>query len=161
MAELMTATNQQRKVAIICSKGGLDEAYPALILANAARMAGIEAFIFFTFYGLDVITDKKVDSLHVNMVGNPSSPMPTMVMGLPGMETVAAKMMKKRMQDLDLPEVREMLEMLHDSGAELYACELAMDMMNVDKDDLIPQVEGVITAADFYDKSEGAQIIFT
>ncbi len=161
MAELSQTTNRQRRVAIICSKGGLDEAYPALILANAARMAGIEAFIFFTFYGLDVITDKKVDSLHVNMVGNPSSPMPTMVMGLPGMETVAAKMMKKRMQDLDLPEVREMLEMLHDSGAQLYACELAMDMMNVDKDDLIPQVEGVITAADFYEKSEDAQIIFT
>ena len=161
MAEATNGNNGQRKVALICSKGGLDEAYPALILANAARMAGIEAFIFFTFYGLDVISEKKVDSLHVNMVGNPSSPMPTVVAGLPGMETVAAKMMKKRMQDLDLPDAREMLEMLDEAGAELYACELAMDMMSLKADDLIPQVRGVITAADFYEKSDGAQIIFT
>ncbi len=77
---------KERKVAIICSKGGLDEAYPALILANAARMSGIDVYVFFSFYGLDVVTDKKVDHLHVNMVGNPTSPVPTMLAGLPGME---------------------------------------------------------------------------
>jgi peroxiredoxin family protein len=151
----------QRKVAIICSKGGLDEAYPALILANAARQAGIEAFIFFTFYGLDVITEKKVDHLHVNMVGNPSSPMPTMIAGLPGMESVAAKMMKKRMDEMELPTAREMVEILDESGAELYACELAMDMMKIERSDLVPQVKDVITAGDFYDMADGAQIIFT
>lgn len=150
-----------RKVAIICSKGGLDEVYPALILANAARMSGIGAFIFFTFYGLDAITDKKVDHLHVNMVGNPSSPLPTMLAGLPGMENVAAKMMKKRMEELELPTVREMLEMLDGAGAELYACQLAMDMMEVARTDLVPQVKDVITAGDFYDLADGAQIIFT
>ena len=80
-----TPATTARKVAIICSRGGLDEAYPALILANAARMSGIEAFIFFTFYGLDVITKSKVDHLHVNMAGNPTSPMPTVLAGLPGM----------------------------------------------------------------------------
>ncbi len=157
----MTQTREDRKVAIICAKGGLDEAYPALILANAARMSGIEAFIFFTFYGLDVITEKKVDHLHVNMAGNPSSPMPTMVAGLPGMESFAASMMKKRMEELDLPTVREMLEVLDGAGAQLYACELAMHMMNVEANDLVPQVKEVITAGDFYDLSDGAQIIFT
>jgi peroxiredoxin family protein len=151
----------ERKVAIICSKGGLDEAYPALILANAARMSGIEAFVFFTFYGLDVVTEKKVDSLHVNMVGNPSSPMPTMLAGLPGMENFAAKMMKKQMENLGLPSAREMLQTLHEAGAQLYACQLAMEMMEVGPDELIPQVEAVITAGDFYDLAEGAQIIFT
>jgi peroxiredoxin family protein len=159
----MNPMNQQaaRKVAIICSKGGLDEAYPALILANAARMAGIEAFVFFTFYGLDVITEEKVDHLHVSMVGNPTSPLPTMLAGLPGMENFAAKMMKKRMEEMDLPGAREMLEMLDASGAKLYACELAMQMMSRKKGDLIPQVEDVITAADFYELADGAQIIFT
>ena len=153
--------NGGRRVAIICSKGGLDEAYPALILANAARMSGIDAFIFFTFYGLDIVTTKKVDKLHVNMVGNPSSPMPTMVAGLPGMERLAARMMKKRMDEMELPTVREMLEMLDDAGAELYACELAMEMMKVEPDELLPQVKDVITAGDFYDMADGAQIIFT
>lgn len=154
-------TTAARKVAIICSKGGLDEAYPALILANAARMAGMEAFIFFTFYGLDVITQSKVDHLHVNMVGNPTSPIPTMLAGLPGMESFAAKMMKSRMDEMGLPGVREMLEILNDAGAELYACELAMEMMKRTANDLLPQVRGVITAGDFYDMAEGAQIIFT
>ncbi|MCB9521122.1 MAG: DsrE/DsrF/DrsH-like family protein [Myxococcales bacterium] len=150
-----------RKVAIICSKGGLDEVYPALILANAARLSDIEAFIFFTFYGLDAITEKKVDHLHVNMAGNPSSPLPTVVAGLPGMESFAAKMMKRRMEELQLPTVREMLETLDDAGAQLYACELAMRMMDIERSDLLPQVRDVITAGDFYALADGAQIIFT
>lgn len=151
----------ERKVAIICSHGGLDEAYPALILANAARQSGIQAFIFFTFYGLDVITEAKVDSLHVNLVGNPSSPIPTMLGGLPGMENFAATMMKRRMDEMKLPTVREMIGILDEAGAELYACELAMDMMKIKKEQLLPQVKDVITAGDFYDLADGAQIIFT
>ena len=152
---------ESRKVAIICSKGGLDEAYPALILANAARQSGIEAFIFFTFYGLDVVTEKKVDKLHVNMAGNPTSPMPTVVAGLPGMERFAAKMMKSKMEELDLPDAREMIEILDEAGAEMYGCQLAMEMFGREQADLLPQVKDVITAGDFYDMSEGAQIIFT
>jgi peroxiredoxin family protein len=160
----MHATTQpapQRRVAIICSKGGLDQAYPALILANAARMGGIECFVFFTFYGMDVITEKKVDHLHVSMVGNPSMPVPTMLGGLPGMEALAGSMMRKQMDDLDLPGAREMLQMLDASGCGLFACELAMDMFKLKKEDLVEEVKEVITAADFYDMTDGAQIIFT
>jgi peroxiredoxin family protein len=158
MNSIVTGT---RKVAIIASHGGLDEAYPALILANSARQSGIECFVFFTFWGLDVITESKVDHLHVNMVGNPSAPMPTMLAGLPGMESLAGKMMMKQMQELELPTVREMLQILDESGAQLYACELAMKMFKRTQKDLVPQVKDVITAGDFYDLSEGAQIIFT
>jgi peroxiredoxin family protein len=150
-----------RKVAIICSHGGLDEVYPSLILANAARQSGIEAFVFFTFWGLDAITEKKVDHLHLNLVGQPSSGMPTMVAGLPGMERLAASMMQKQMAELDLPTVREFIGILDESGAELYACELAMKMFKREKSDLLPQVKDVITAGDFYDLAAGAQIIFT
>jgi peroxiredoxin family protein len=151
---------ETRKMAIILAKGGLDECYPALILANAARAAGIEATIFFTFYGMDVITEKKIDHLHVNMTGNPASPMPTMVAGLPGMESLAAKMMQKKMTDLDLPGPREMLEMLSDAGCRLYGCELAMKMFDLERDDLIDIVEDVISATDFYELTVGAQIVF-
>lgn len=150
-----------RKVAIICSHGGLDEVFPALILANAARQSGIEAFVFFTFWGLDAITEKKVDHLHVNLVGQPSSGMPTMLAGLPGMESVAARMMQKQMEELDLPSVREMLKIINEAGAELFACELAMKMFKRTREELLPEVKDVITAGDFYDLAEGAQIIFT
>ena len=150
-----------RKVAIICSKAGLDEAYPALILANAARQSGIDAFVFFTFWGLDVVTESKVDHLHVNLAGNPASGMPTMLAGLPGMESLAGRMMRKQMTELSLPTVREMLQILEEAGAELYGCELAMQMFKRKKEELVPQVKDVITAGDFYDLADGAQIIFT
>lgn len=157
---LVPATEPARKVAIICSKGTLDMAYPGLILGNAARMSGIEVMMFFTFWGLDIVTKKKADHLHVSSVGNPSMPIPTLVGGLPGMEALATKMMKKGIAKLDIPGVSEMLQILVDSGAKLYACGLAMDMFKLKKDDLVPQVEDVLSAMDFFDKAEGAQIIF-
>lgn len=147
-------------VAIICSKGTLDMAYPGLILANAARMSGIEATLFFTFWGLDIITEKTVDHLQVATVGNPSMHLPTIVGGIPGMGAMASTMMKKQMEKLDIPSVREMLQILSDSGAKLYGCKMAMDMFKRTKADLVPQVEEVITAMDFFEKAAGSQVIF-
>ena len=154
------AAEPQRKIAIICSKGSLDMAYPGLILANAARMSGIEATLFFTFWGMDIITKKKMDNLHVTPVGNPSMGMPTFLGGLPGMEGMATKMMKKTIDELEIPPVSEMVETLSDSGAELYACRLAADMMKLTEEDLVPQVDGIISAMDFFDHAKGANIIF-
>lgn len=147
-------------IAIIVSKGSLDMAYPGLILANAARMSGIEATLFFTFWGLEVITEKTVDHLHVATVGNPSLHIPTLLGGLPGMESMATTMMKKDIDKLDIPPIRELLQMLSDSGAKLYACRMAMEMFKREKSDLVPQVEDVISAMDFFDKAAGAQVIF-
>ena len=149
-----------KKVSIICSKGSLDMAYPGLILANAARMSGIEATMFFTFWGMDIITDKKLDKLKVSPVGNPSMGMPTFLGAIPGMHWLATKMMKGTIDKLDIPPVREMVETLDDSGAELYACALAAEMMGLEKKDFVPQVKEVITAMDFFEKSKGASIIF-
>ena len=149
-----------QKICIICSKGTLDMAYPGLILANAARMSGIDATLFFTFWGLDIVTEKTLDKLHVPTVGNPSMHIPTMVGGLPGMESFATAMMKKEMEKLDIPSVREMIEILDDAGAELYGCRMAMDMFHRTKEDLVPQVKEVISAMDFFDKAAGAQVLF-
>ena len=158
MAEVIVEA--ERKIAIIVSKGTLDMAYPGLILANAARMSGIDATLFFTFWGLDVITDKKVDRLHTPTVGNPSLPMPTLLGGLPGVEAAATSMMKRQMKQLDIPPVREFLQILTDSGAHLFACAMAMEMFKLKKEDLVPQVEAVISAMDFFDKTQGAQLLF-
>lgn len=147
-------------LSIICSKGSLDMAYPGLILANAARMSGIEATLFFTFWGLDVVRRDRIDALHVATVGNPALRMPTWLGGVPGMETMATAMMKKEMEQLDIPSVREMVELLHDAGAKLYACKMAMDMFHLQRADLVEQVDDVITAMDFFDKSAGAQVLF-
>lgn len=158
--ESAAQTKQKRKIALICAKGGLDECYPVLIMANAARMTGIETSVFFTFYGLDVITASRVDHLHVNMVGNPASPMPAFVMALPGMDALGTSFMRKKMADLDLPGPREMITLMRDSGCRLFACELAMKMFDRTREDLLPEVEEVITATDFFERTEGADIIF-
>jgi peroxiredoxin family protein len=150
----------RRKVAIICSKGSLDMAYPGLILANAARMMDIDAMIFFTFWGLDIVREKTADKLQPGIVGNPAMHMPTMLAGLPGMGQMAGAMMRKKIEGIEIPSVRELLETLEQAGAELYACHMAMEMMGFEKEDLVPQVHDVITAMDFFEKSEGAQIVF-
>ncbi len=150
----------RRKVAIICSKGTLDMAYPGLVLANAARMMGIDAVVFFTFWGMDIVREKTVDRLHAGIVGNPAMHMPNMLTPIPGMEAFATRMMRKKIDEIDVPPIREMVETLHDAGAELYACKMAMEMMDIEEDELLPQVDDVITAMEFFEKSEGAQIVF-
>jgi peroxiredoxin family protein len=158
--QTVQAPEAARRIAIICSKGSLDMAYPGLILANAARMSGIEAVLFFTFWGLDILRKDRIDNLHVSTVGNPSMPIPTLLGGLPGMEAFATSRMKHEMEALDIPGVRELVEILHDSGTEIYACRMAMDMFKLKEDDLVPQVDGVLSAMDFFDKTAGAQILF-
>lgn len=163
-----------KKVSIICAKGGLDEVYPALIMANGARMEGIEASIFFTFFGLNAIMKKMVRKLKVATVGNPSlnlampmmkmpvtTPFPTLLGAIPGVSGMATWMMKNEMEKLDIPEVDEFLEMIADSGGHIYACKLAMDMFKLEKDDLVDSVESVLTVGEFYEMSAGATILFT
>ena len=152
--------DEDRKLSIICSKGSLDMAYPGLILANAARMMGIDADLFFTFWGLDIITKKNVDHLKVTPVGNPAMHMPNIVGVIPGVSTMATSMMMKEIEKIDVPPIHEFLTMIHDAGAGIYACRMAMDMMHFDKDDLIEEVDEVLGAMDFLEKAEGAQLLF-
>lgn len=156
----MQDQDKPRKLAIICSKGSLDMAYPGLVLANAARMMGIEADLFFTFWGLDVITKGKVDKLQVTPVGNPAMHMPQMIGVLPGISSLATGMMMKEIEKLDIPPVHEFLTMVHDAGAGIYACRMAADMMHVSKEELIEEVDDIIGAMEFLEKAEGAQLLF-
>ncbi|HKJ46620.1 MAG TPA: DsrE/DsrF/DrsH-like family protein [Balneolales bacterium] len=149
------------KVSIVISKGSLEGVYPGLIMANGARMEGIEVTVFFTFFGLDAIIDKRMDHLKVATVGNPAMHIPTMVGGLPGMSAFATGKMKKEMEVLDIPPVREFIEMIHDTGAEMYACKATVDMFHLNKNDFCEQVDDIISVGEFYEKSAGAQIIFT
>ncbi len=151
---------KQRKLAIICSKGSLDMAYPGMVLANAALMSGIEVHMFFTFWGLDMIVDRKMDHLKITPLGNPSMGMPNLISILPGMTAMATSMMKKEIAKLDFPPVREFLQTIVDAGGHLYGCKMSMDMMKLTKDDLFPGVERVLGAMEFMEISEGAQIIF-
>lgn len=143
------------KMMIILSKATLENVYACFVLANGARMEGIEAEIFFTFFGLEAIHNKKLDHLHTATVGNPAIHMPTMLGGLPGMEALATSMMKKEMEKIDMPDVREFIEILSASGVKLWACKLAMEMFHYQKEDLIEELDGVLTVGDFYKQGSG------
>lgn len=144
-----------KKMMLILSKATIDNVYACFILANGARMEGIESEIFFTFFGLEAIQKKKLEHLHIATVGNPAMHIPTMLGGLPGMEALATKMMKSEMEKLDIPPVSEFLEILSASGTKLWACKLAMDMFHLDNKDLIEDLDGVLTVGDFYSRAQG------
>jgi len=149
------------KVSIIISKGSLEGVYPGLIMANGARMEGIEASIFFTFFGLDAIHKQRQGKIKVATVGNPGMHMGTWLGAIPGMSAVATKMMGKKMEELDIPPIPEFVELISDSGGGLYACKASVDMFGFTQDDFVDQVDSIITVGEFYEHAAGAQIVFT
>jgi peroxiredoxin family protein len=165
-------SEETRKVAFICSKGDLDMAYPALVMGWAALGNGIDVTVFFTFWGLDLIRKLRQDHLEIAPVGNTSMKMSMMgvntgnlgipqILGvIPGMTAFATKLMKGKMEKLEVPTVGEYMQMLVDAGAKLYACKMSVDMFDLKKEDFVDGVIDIVTAGDFFDMTEGAQIIF-
>jgi peroxiredoxin family protein len=149
------------KVAIVVSKGSLEGIYPSLIMANGARMDGIEADLFFTFFGLDAIRKDRYAKIKVATVGNPGLHMPTLLGALPGFSALATKMMQRQMERIDIPPIPEFIELVADSGVQLYACKASVDMFGLTMEDFVPQVEDIISVGEFYEKGAGGQIIFT
>lgn len=165
MAENVQET-KPRRLALVASKGSLDMAYPPLILATTAAALGWEVGIFFTFYGLDIISKKKLARLKVAPVGNPAMPapipavpvqVPNIVGMLPGMTELATTFMKSWMNRANIPSVAEMLEMCLDMGVNLYACATTMGVMGVAQEDLIDGVS-CLGAAGFLDFAADANV---
>ena len=149
------------KVSIIISKGSLEGVYPALIMANGARAEGMEANLFFTFFGLDAIHKVRHDHIKLSTVGNPGLHVATLLGGLPGVSSVMTHYLERKMDRLDIPPIPEFIEMIADTGAGLYACKASVDLFDLDKDDFIPQIAGILTVGEFYELADGGQIIFT
>jgi peroxiredoxin family protein len=149
-----------RKLAIICSKGNLDVAYPGLVLANAALGEGVETHLFFTFWGFDMITKSRMHHLKFTLLGNTATHMPQGLGGLPGMTAMATHKMRKQIAEIGVSDVPEFLDQIVASGGHLWACRMSADMMHLTKEDLCESVEGIISAADFIEKTDGAQLLF-
>lgn len=157
-----------RKICFICSKGNLDMAYPALIMANGAVGEGIETHIFFTFWGLDMINKKTMNDLKFTLLGNTAMhpprhfgvSMPQGLGGLPGMTAMATRMLKTQIAAQGVPPIPEFLDLLVDSGAKLWACKMSVDMMGLTMEDMHDGVSAILNVAEFLELSEGAQIVF-
>jgi len=149
------------KVSIIVSRGSLEGIYPGLIMANGARMEGIEANVFFTFFGLDAINKAKHEHVKVATVGNPGLHLATWAGGVPGVSALVTHKLAQEMEKLDIPPIPEFVEMISDSGGRLFGCKASVDLFGLSEDDFIPQVEGIITVGEFYGLAAGGQVIFT
>jgi peroxiredoxin family protein len=149
------------KVSIIVSKGSLEGVYPGLIMANGARMEGIEANLFFTFFGLDAISRAKHDHVKVATVGNPGLHLATWAGGIPGVSALVTHKLAQEMEKLDIPPIPEFVEMIAESGAGLYACKASVDLFGLSREDFVDEVAEVITVGEFYGLAAGGQIVFT
>jgi len=145
---------EAKRLAIISLHGSLDMAYPPLILATAAVAMDMEAAIFFTFYGLEIIKKGNADKLKVSPIANPAMPQPVPgisvpnILGvLPGMTTVATGMMNGWMKKAKVAKLSELMEMAVDMNVRLIACQMSMDVMGIKKEDLIDGIEVAGAAA--------------
>jgi peroxiredoxin family protein len=158
-----------KKISIICAKGTIEDVYTSLIMANGAVMEGIDANIFFTFFGIDAIMKTRMGKLHTAIVGNPAMRlpggirMPSLLGIIPGMESLGSWIMKHKLDKLDIPPVGEFLDLITAGGGKIYACKTAADMFRIKMEDLTEHVTAIITVGEFYELAggEGAQIIFT
>lgn len=156
-----------RKIAIICSKGNLDMAYPGLIIANAALGEGVETHLFFTFWGFDMVVRSRMHDLRFSPVANTAMHLPLRDLRLPqavapapGVSAVTTRMMRRQLRDLGIPDVPELLDQIVAAGGHLWGCRMSADMFALDESDLREDLEGIISAADFVAKTAGAQLLF-
>jgi peroxiredoxin family protein len=150
-----------KRLALVASKGTLDQAYPPLILASTAAAMRWEVGIFFTFYGLDILHKERIKGLQVSSIGNPAMPppvpavpglkVPNLLGALPGMTAIATSMMKGWMDRAKMPSVQELLELCVEADVNLFACATTMGVMGIKQEDLIPAARcaGATTFLDY------------
>ncbi|HEX9021941.1 MAG TPA: DsrE/DsrF/DrsH-like family protein [Nitrospirota bacterium] len=148
---LQQQTANTNRVAIIASKGTLDMAYAPLLIATGAQSVGLQAAIFFTFYGLNIL--KRNANLQVAPIANPAMPVaiPNIIGAMPGMTALATAMMKKMFNKQMVPTLGELLDTAKSSGVKLVACQMTLDAFGMKHEDLIDGVEfgGIATYLDF------------
>jgi len=155
----IVAEPRRKRLALVASKGTLDQAYPPLILATTAASLGWEAGIYFTFYGLDILHQDRFEKLKMASLANPSGPIqvPNLIGAIPGATAAATKVMKKWMSEARMPDVPEFIEMAQGLGVRFFACATTMGVMNVEESDLIEGCD-IAGAAAFLDFAADADV---
>ena len=137
----------QKQMTIIATKGTLDMAYPPLILASTAAAFGWDVVVFHTFWGLDILHEEKASELKLSAVGNPSMPMPNAVAAIPGMDAMATRMMRNKIDENGTATIEELIELSLDQGVDLQACQMTIELMDYDEDDFFDGVTTGVGAA--------------
>ena len=149
-------TDKKEKLLIVCSKGTIDMAFPPFMMATTAAAMDWEVHLYFTFWGMDIITDSK--SLKISPVGNPSLGIPNFIGMLPGMTAIATWMMKRKMKATNMPTLESMIDMAKQAGVFFHACSSTMELSGITKDNLISECDDIIGAATFLDLAADAEV---
>lgn len=156
-----------KRLAIISTHGSLDAAYPPLILATAAIAMDMEAAIFFTFYGLEIIKKGNADKLQVSPIANPAMPqpipgisVPNIIGVLPGMTAVATGMMNSWMKKANVAKLSELIGMAQEMDVRMIACQMSMDVMGFRRDELVEDIELGGVAACLQDACDSRATLF-
>lgn len=157
LAEVKADEGNQQMV-IIATKGTLDMAYPPLILASTAAAFGWDVTVFHTFWGLEILHEEHSQELGLSSVGNPNMPIPNAIAALPGMDRVTSKFMAKRIADNDVATIEELIQTSLESGVDLQACQMTIDLLDYDEDDFYEGVETGVGAASAFQCMTDADI---
>jgi len=147
-----------KKMVIIATKGTLDMAYPPLILASTAAAFGYQVTIFHTFWGLDILHEKNSKNLKLSSVGNPNMPVPNVIAALPGMDRMTTRMMQNKITDNDVASIEELIDVSLESGVDLQACQMTIDLLDYDEDDFYDGVTTGVGAASAFQEMVKADI---
>jgi peroxiredoxin family protein len=149
-------SEERKKLLIVCSKGTLDMAFPPFMMATSAAALDWEVHLYFTFWGMDIVTNAK--SLKISPLGNPSMGIPNILSIIPGMTSIATYMMKRKMKETNMPTIEHLIKMAKQAGVIFHACSPTMKLSGVTKDDLIPECNDIIGAATFIDMAGEADV---
>lgn len=153
--------SRRKRLAIaVVSKGTIETAYAALILSTTAAAMDMEAGIYFSFFGLNILKKGNQNSLKVVPLGNPAMPvsMPNIVSVLPGMTALATMMMKREIKKKKIASIPELMQIAIESNVKLWPCQMAMDMFNLKKEDLVDGLPDPVGAATFLEYAAEADI---
>ncbi len=151
-------SDDQQSMVIVATKGSLDMAYPPLILASTAAAFGWDVTVFHTFWGLDILHEEKSKELKLSAVGNPSMPMPNALAALPGMDSVATRMMNRKIADNNTATIEELVDVSLDQGVDLQACQMTIELMDYDEADFYDGVTTGVGAATALQRMADADI---
>ena len=155
-------TDDNNRAAIVVLSGDMDKVFAALIIATGCAAAGMDTVLFFTFWGLNAI--KKGDPIKAQgflgkMMGimnrgginrlNPSR------FSFGGIGRI---LFNKMMRDKNVASLKELRQTVIDLDVHLLACKMSMDIMELSRDDLIPEVEDVVGVATFVKDAANSKI---
>jgi peroxiredoxin family protein len=152
------AADDTQKMVVIATKGTLDMAYPPLILASTAAAFGYDVTVFHTFWGLEILHEDHSKELQLSSVGNPNMPMPNAIAALPGMDAMTTRMMRKRIADNDVSTIEELIELSVETGVELQACQMTIDLLDYDEEEFYDGVTTGVGAASAFQEMVEADI---